>query len=519
MSNGTKPVYRDFGLNDSNEAFGVDLNGSEGSINSAQQDYARPRAPSMISIVSVHGGDEDVAGISDDDIEENNSVTKEDAIINLSLSSERLTGLRAYIRGTLQWFPNSASVTQKAICTTMQVLIVGILVCCYSFDMGAFNNRSLVKEEMNETVTAAKNIIWSVRFLELNVLGVLYFRKRHLERMLSKVILTRRYWKKTQKTISKAILAVIFCVIFFPLLLKTVQMNLSTQKVASFNVKQISLANSLSLFARLAALPMFVGFIYEVYIIFSHIRFFKEQIQKWPEDKFEEARNRFINIKNMIGDAERYFQPFLITHLLLLLILLIPSIFFCAERFQTEIYYRQKYSDPLMLTPAAQIPSNTGFTVTNVSSFYNNNEMGLILKITGPNNTRHQVKTFKLPFEYTDKLTDVKEVIRIGCSALGDFLEMLVLYTLPLIFLAKLHKIMTRLPEVVGDLKFSEQREAGYLFQNEEILDKMVAKLSTGRGIQIMGMNLTGVKTALVTLLLPFLTTAIHLLLLHVDLN
>ncbi|CAH3199281.1 unnamed protein product, partial [Porites evermanni] len=487
MSKGTKPVYRAFSLNDSNEAFGVDLNGSKDSINSTHQDYARQRAPSMMSIVSVR--DEGVAGISDDDIE--GSVTKEDAIINLSLTSEWLTGLRAYIRGTLQWFPNTASVTEKAICTTMQVLIVGFLVCCYGFDMGAFNNRSLVKEEMNETVTVAKNITWSLRFLGLNVLGVLYFRKRHLERMLSKVILTRRYWKKTQKTISKAILAVIFCVIFFPLLLKAVQMNLSTQNVASFNVKQISLANSLSLFARLVALPMFVGFIYEVYIIFSHIRFFKEQIQKWPEDKFEGARNRFIDIKVMIRDAERYFQPFLITHLLL--ILLIPSIFSCAERLQTEIYYRQKYSDPMMLTPAAQIPSNTGFTVTNFSSFYNNNEMGLFFKITGPNNTRHQVKTYKLPFEYTDKLTDVKELIRIGCSALGDFLEMLVLYTLPLIFLAKLHKIMTRLPEVVGDLKFSEQREAGYLFQNEEILDKMVAQLSTGRGIQIMGMNLTGV--------------------------
>ncbi|XP_073254284.1 uncharacterized protein [Porites lutea] len=515
MSKGTKPVYRAFSLNDSNEAFGVDLNGSKDSINSTHQDYARQRAPSMMSIVSVRDGG--VAGISDDDIE--GSVTKEDAIINLSLTSERLTGLRAYIRGTLQWFPNTASVTEKAICTTMQVLIVGFLVCCYGFDMGAFNNRSLVKEEMNETVTVAKNIIWSLRFLGLNVLGVLYFRKRHLERMLSKVILTRRYWKKTQKTISKAILAVIFCVIFFPLLLKAVQMNLSTQNVVSFNVKQISLANSLSLFARLVALPMFVGFIYEVYIIFSHIRFFKEQIQKWPEDKFEEARNRFVDIKVMIRDAERYFQPFLITHLLLLLILLIPSIFSCAERFQTEIYYWQKYSDPMMLTPAAQIPSNTGFTVTNFSSFYNNNEMGLFFKITGPNNTRHQVKTYKPPFEYTDKLTDVKEVIRIGCSALGDFLEMLVLYTLPLIFLAKLHKIMTSLPEVVRDLKFSEQREAGFLFQNKQMLNEVLEDLSTGRGIQIMGMNMTGVKTALVTLLLPFLTTAIHLLLLHVDLN
>ena len=112
-------------------------------------------------------------------------------------------------------------------------------------------------------------------------------------------------------------------------------------------------------------------------------------------------------------------------------------------------------------------------------------------------------------------------MIRIGSSALGDFLEMLVLYTLPLVFLAKLHKIMTSLPEVVRDLKFSEQRdlEAGFLFQNRQILNEVLEDLSTGRDIQIMGMNMTGVKTALVTLLLPFLTTAIHLLLLHVDLN
>ena len=505
MSEDKKPIYRD----DSHEDFDVDFSGSRGSINSAHRDYGRERG----------------ARESDEGVAEDNSETKEGEIINLSLDeeasserAERLTGLKTYIRSTFQWFPDTASFTEKAIYTTMQVLIVGILVCCYSFDMGAFNNRSLVNEEMNETVTVAKNIIWSLRFLELYVLGVLYFRKRHLEEMLSKVILTKRYWKKTQKTIRKAILAVIVCEVIFPIFLKAVQMNLSTQKVASFNVEQISLAISLSLFARLAALPMFVGFIYEVYIIFSHIRLFKKEIQKWPEDKLEEARNRFIDITVMIRRAERCFQTFLITHLLLLLILLIPSIFSCAERFQTEIYYQHKYWDSMKLIPAAQPPSNTGLIVTNVSSFYNN-EMGLFLKITGPNNTHHQVKTYKVPFEHNEKLTDVIEVIRIGCSALSDFLEMLVLYTLPLVFLAKLHKIMTSLPEVVQNLKFSEQKEAGYLFQNNEILDKMLSYLSTGRGIQIMGMNLTGVKTALVTLLLPFLTTAIHLLLLHVDLN
>ena len=407
MSEHKKPIYRD----DSRENFHVDFSGSGSSINSTRRDYGRERARE-----------------SDEGVADDNSETKEDEIIHLSLDkkesserAERLTGLKAYIRSTFQWFPDTASATEKAICTTMQVLIVGILVCCYGFDMGAFNNRSLVKEEMNETVTAAKNIIWSLRFLEMNVLGVLYFRKRHLEEMLSKVILTERYWKKTQKTIRKAILAVIVCEIIFPVFLKAVQMNLSTQKVAAFNMEQMSLAISLSLFARLAALPMFVGFIYEVYIIFSHIRFFKKEILKWPEDKFEEARNRFIDITVMIRRAERYFQPFLITHLLLLLILLIPSIFSCAERFQTEMYYRQKYGDPLMLTAAAQIPSNTGLIVTNVSSFYNNNNE------LGPNNTHLQsMKAYKLQFEHVEKRTDVKEVIRIGCSALGVFLVFLV---------------------------------------------------------------------------------------------
>ena len=511
MSEDTKPTYWD-DHHDSCEFGGETvlegLSGSSPVVNCLCCLYGRERA---------RESDESVAG--------ENSETKKDEIIHLSLDkeesserAERLTGLKAYIRSTFQWFPDTASATEKAICTTMQVLIVGILVCCYGFDMGAFNNRSLVKEEMNETVTAAKNIIWSLRFLELNVLGVLYFRKSHLKEMLPQVILTRRYWEKTQKTIRKAILAVIVCEIIFPVFLKAVQMNLSTKKVASFNMEQISLATSLSLFARLAALPMFIAFIYQIYCIFSHIRFFKEQIQKWPVDKLGKARDRFTDIQRMIEDAESYFQPFLITHLLLLLILLIPSIFSCAERFQTEIYYRQKYWDSMKLTSAAaQIPSNTGLIVTNVSSFYKNNEMGLFLKITGPNNTHHQVKS--LPFEHTEKLTDVKEVIRIVCSALSDFLEMLVLYTLPLVFLAKLHKIMTSLPEDVQKLKFSEQSEAGYVFQNKQTLDEVLAYLSRGRGIQIMGMNMTGVKTALVTLLLPFLTTAIHLLLLHVDLN
>ena len=110
-------------------------------------------------------------------------------------------------------------------------------------------------------------------------------------------------------------------------------------------------------------------------------------------------------------------------------------------------------------------------------------------------------------------------ITKIICGALADFLEMLVLYSLPIVFLAKLHKIMTSLSEVIHDLKYSGQREGDYLFDNDEILSKVKGYLENGRGIRILGIDLTGVKAVLLTLLMPFLTTAIHLLFVHVDLN
>ena len=88
---------------------------------------------------------------------------------------------------------------------------------------------------------------------------------------------------------------------------------------------------------------------------FFQVRLFKEQIQKWREGK-EKVRNRFIDIKITIRRAERAFQPFLLIHLLLLLILLIPSIFSFAERIQTESYYKQTYTDQAELTRARETP-------------------------------------------------------------------------------------------------------------------------------------------------------------------
>ena len=471
------------------------------------------RSSSLISIVSVHH--EDVVGYDDGDsdreaaaIEDNKPVTKDDVIMNLSLSSSSLRELRWFLQITFQWFPQNASFARKTFYTVMQVIIVSFLCCCYAFDMGAFHNRSLIEDELGETVTAAKNIIWSFRYLEMYIVGVFYFRKRHLEKMLSEVILTRRYWTKVRRTILKVSIAVFLFVFVVPVTAKIVQMNITTRKVASFNLKEILCNVSLSIMARIVALPIFLAFIHVVYITFSQIRLFKGQLQKWPEGMMETARNRFIDIKTIIRDAERSFQTFLITHLLLLLVLLIPAIFSCIERLQSE-------TDQMQM--GSRVPGNPENLIAVNGTYYQQQQVTFLLKLPahyGPSTTQP-----KAPQKHTVSKTDVAGIAKIICASLGDFVEMLVLFSLPLFFLAKLHKIMRSLPEVVQNLKFSEQTKDGYLFQNNQIQDEVKRDLSTGRGIQILRMNLTGVKAAFLTLLMPFLTTAIHLLFLHVDLS
>ena len=120
--------------------------------------------------------------------------------------------------------------------------------------------------------------------------------------------------------------------------------------------------------------------------------------------------------------------------------------------------------------------------------------------------------------EHTEHQTTSKEgIIKVVCSCLSDFLEMFIVYSFPLVLLTRLHNKMTSLPKVVQNLKFSEQTENGYLFQERKVLKEMLKELSSGKGIQILRMDLTGVKAVFITLLAPFLTNTYKLLFLDIN--
>ncbi|XP_068702894.1 uncharacterized protein [Montipora foliosa] len=445
----------------------------------------------------------------------------QDTPVNLSLSSPELTPLRVYLRLTFLWYPSKASFLEKLFCTVMQLIILLGLICIYLYGLGTFRNKSVAEEEFKEPVTTVKNFIWSSRTVEMYILGMWYFSTGHLESVLQEVNLTERHWRKAKKAIKRIHLAVIMLVFVFPLSSNAVQMMLHSKKENKedeFGPKTIVPSLLFSCLARIFSLPIVLVFFHVMCIILNHIHKFKHQIKKWPSDEKEEARNRFIDIKVMIRKAQKSFQPFLVTHLILLLVLLLPSIFSVAERFQNESSYQETLTDPKKVQAASK--GNFGeVNFVNSSSLYNTGEVALILRLPPKAlNTRERVLS-QLVKTRTVQETSWRGVVKVVFSGLSDFLEMFILYSFPLVLLTRIHNAMRSLPEVVQNLKFSEQRAEGFLFQSRETLKEMLKELSSGSGIKILRMNLTGVKAALITLLMPFLTTAFNLLFLDIHLR
>ena len=444
------------------------------------------------------------------------------------------TLLKMYLRVTALWCPSKAVVEEEAVgkkCevikTILRLTILCGLILIYFYELGIFGNQTLVEKEYNETVTTIKNIIWFSRMPVMYVFVVFYFPKRHLESLLKEVKLTSQCWRKAKKAIYKSFFAVVVFAFLFPLSSKVVQMTLhGPEETQTFKPKEICMSLMFSALSRFFSLPIIFVFILVVCIISSDIRLFKEQVQKWSGTK-EEARNRFIDIKLVIRNTQKAFQPFLTTQLVFLCVLLLPSIFSVAERFQTEATNKDTPTDAMNVQEASRSGVNTEHAI------FANSTARRLMRLKGDKTVvidrpRPSSKVMNRslqgwsqePTEHTEHQTTSKGgIIKVVCSCLSDFLEMFIVYSFPLVLLTRLHNKMTSLPEVVQNLKFSEQTENGYLFREREVLKEMLKELSSGKGIQILRMDLTGVKAVFITLLAPFLTNTYKLLFLDIRPN
>ncbi|XP_015772812.1 PREDICTED: uncharacterized protein LOC107351061 [Acropora digitifera] len=391
-----------------------------------------------------------------------------------------VSALKMYLQVTGLWYPKAAveeeATWKEVVKTIAQLTILGGLLLNYCYELGVFGSHTLVDIEYKETVTTIMNVIWFARMPLMYMLGICYFRKRHFDNLLQMVNLPARCWRKAKKAIYASFFAVIAFAFVLPLSSSAVQMKLNGQleKNQTFKPKQMSMNLGFSAVARFFSLPMVFVCIFAICIISSDICQFKRAIQQWSANE-EAARGRFINIKRVIEHAEKAFQPFLVTQLVFLCVLLLPSIFSVVERFQDEATYKMTLIGPSNIKKASRNDVNTGnaiFVNSTASSLRLDEGEGLH-SIRSPQlftvmESRKQAWRRELT-EQTKIETSWQGIIIVFCGGLSDFLEMFIVYSLPLILLTRLHNLMTSLSDVVQNLEFAEQRKNGFLFQERRV--------------------------------------------------
>ena len=431
---------------------------------------------------------------------------KEEVSLDIERSSLFLMSLlRKYLRCT------GCLVAERRLFILANVLILSSLLVVYLYDVGMLGHyRTLVDEELHEILNAVKNACWSLRFVLLSAVGWIYFSRPHLKTNLARLTMTRAYWKKAQKWIGLFLVAFVLFVFVVPLTCRTIQMRLPTKKQGEafpWNSVLVNLATSL--WSRFFGLPIFVTFVFVLYLTYTKLREFKRRLQFWPKKRQHEVRDEFQDIMKLVKANEKAFQKFLVCQVGLMLVVLIPAALSFAERINNEAHYTVQYMKPSGMSNAVEMPGKD----SPVDVLVQGNLSEILATSAAPS-----IKlTQQLGAPYTEKHVDKKMIVKVAASALALCFEMLMLCSLPLFLLAKISKVMSQLAEAVQMVKFREQVAGGYMVQNQADLEEVLKSLQGARGFRILGMDLTTVKVALITLVTPFITTVIHLMMQHVD--
>lgn len=437
----------------------------------------------------------------------------EDAILSLSLDSPQMRNLRWFVE--LQRLP-SRFITKSPTRwdTIAQLLVIVLVFLLYLNTIGVFHYKTLEGEEMRLTLTSFKNLVWCLRHTLYAVLGLFYFRSTHIDVFVCSLKLNSRSLKKAKRWLRNSCsLMVVFSVIVPVLVLRLVEMQLTPKadKKKKFSTIEVIVNTSLSIAVRLLSMPMVIVFTIVFALLYFQVRQFKKQIQSWPVDKKPEARNFLVDILVQCKKAERGFQPFLIVHITILLLVIIPGVLSFAERVRSEGTYEA--------TRWASLADQEKTFINNLISKETNGSMNkkisspiLIIKI--PTNEKTQTGSTPLP---PIKFGDKNAKIRITLQSLAFLANLLSLY-LPLTLLGKINKAIKRIAETIQCLKFEDQQEGGFLFQSRQELDEMLKDLSNAHGVHILGMEITIIKTWLLAVMMPLFTLLLHIMFKHVDL-
>ena len=447
---------------------------------------------------------------------------------------------------------------------TWQVLLSVLLVAYLLFGFGIIKIkgiRPVVEADGQYPFTEVHDAVWELKWLLAFLLGISYFGSGHIERFLQYVSLCDHIYQKGKRHGRIYLLTIGVVVLLIPSSLHGMQLyDLGKNDRKEDLGKEIVVCDLLYTLFRAVTVPSFCVVTMVLYLIKVQIDSLGQSLKCTNRNLgLSYAKREITAVKRMIRTTDSKLKWYLICHMVLILITAFTGIFSCIERMHItlispgnrttshvtlkEIEASRQYPRQLSLdfiglrTDLTELDS--GMPQNKTSNIFGAERIrwleGRTMKLTKLNRrllnlTVQMISEAKMrsltpvkkhftlsiqssgggPSHLMVKFLDKSEPFRVMMETVIAFIEVLLLFLLPLLLLAWHERAIARITEEVEDLDIEDQRRTGFLFDCESSKEQVVKSLTKMRGVSIFGMRVSFYKAAFVAILAPFITVVLH---------
>ena len=466
----------------------------------------------------------------------------------------------------LSWFLNITGNFTKAqlhskygcVCRIWQALLIVMLFSYLAFAFGFVTIKDTtptVVADGDRPFTLVHDAVWEIKWLLAFLMGISYYASGHVERFLAGVSLPSHVYRKGKHHGWIYLATVAFLIIALPSVLHAMQLHDLTKE----SIKGIIVCDSLYTLFRVATVPSFCVVTMVLYIIKVQIDSLGECLKcTCAALGVPYAKREITAVKRSIRVADTKLKWYLLCHMVLVLITAFTGVFSCIERLHitmqsgngtaavitvSGIDARHHHPNHLatdlikiqlrMAQLDAQAPR---YAVVNSyeeedsrwqelkaakMAALHKQLMNLTLQaiaesqmenLVPARNVTVRMQNKQGPSQVLAKFIDKEKPFRVLIESIVEFLEVIILFLLPLMLLAWHERAILRITEEIRDLDTEDQRRYGLLIDNEATQNHVITLLKDMRGVSIFGMRVQFYKAAFVTVLSPFIAAVLHLI-------
>jgi len=441
-------------------------------------------------------------------------------------------------------------------CRIWQVFLSVLLIAYLLFALGILKFKHIipiVAAESNLPFTKVHDAVWELKWLLAFIMGMFYYGSGHIERFLAGISLPSHVYRKAKHHGWLYLLSIGLFIIVLPSALHVLQLYDLSKKQNTGNMK----CDVFYTIFRIVTIPSFCIVTMVLYLIKVQIDSLGQCLKCTNSNLgVPYAKREITTVKRSIRITDTKLKWYLVCHMVLILIAAFTGIFSCIERLHITMYSgngtvgvvvasgireSQHHESQLAVDvtklrldlarlekPMPQNLSRNSYESMSVHwlerktarlAALNKQLLNLSLQaiaeskmksLSPSRNITVNVNSNTGPSQLIVKLLDKSRPFRILMEAIVEFLEVILLFLLPLMLLAWHERAILRITDEIRDLDTEEQRRFCFLIDSELNQKQIVKLLRDMHGVSIFGMRVQFYKAAFITVLSPFVTAILH---------